>query len=75
MQSKMIEQDILFIILAKNKCMDAFQMLKSVHFPPYSQLLQSQYVITETLQWNTTLSRDTGSVAAQTVVSSSPMFP
>lgn len=71
----MIEQDILFIILAKNKCMDAFQMLKSVHFPPYSQLLQSQYVITETSQWNTTLSRDTGSVTAQTVVSSSPMFP
>lgn len=59
MQSKMIERDILFIMLAKNKCMDALQRVKSVHFPPSSQLSQSQYVITETLQWNTTLSRDT----------------
>lgn len=33
MQSKMIERDILFVMLAKNKCMKAFQMLKSVHFP------------------------------------------
>lgn len=70
----MIEWDIFFIMLAKNKCMDAFQMLKSVHFPPYSQLPQSQCVITETSQWNTLLSRDTGSVTAETVVSSSPMF-
>lgn len=75
MQSKMIERDILFIMLATNKCMDAFQMLKSVHFPPYSQLPQSQYAITETSQRNTTLSRDTGSVTPQTVVSSSPIFP
>lgn len=74
MQSKMIERDILFIMLAKNKCMDAFQMVKSVHFPPSSQLSQSQYMITETLQWNTTLSRDTGSVTARAVVSSSPCF-
>lgn len=58
----MIERDILFIMLAKNKCMDAFQMLKSVHFPPYSHLSQSQYEITETSQWNTTLSHDTGRV-------------
>lgn len=54
--------------------MDAFQLLKSVHFPPYSQLPQSQCMIAETSQWNTTLSRDTGSVTAQTVVSSSPIF-
>lgn len=54
--------------------MDAFQMVKSGHFPPSSQLSQSQYMITEALRRNTTLSRDTGSVTARAVVSSSPMF-
>lgn len=75
LQSKMIERDILFIILAKNKWMNVFQMLKSVHFPPSSQLPWSQNVTAETSQRNTTLSRDTGCVTGRTVVSSSSMFP
>lgn len=71
----MIGRDTSFIMLATDKRVNVFQMLESVHFPPSSQLPRSQNVTAETLQWNTALSRDAGSVTGRTVASSSPVFP